>query len=121
MKFAIIKDNKVENVVLADEDFASLQGWVRIPEESNVGVNWGFDGNSFTEILYTENELNKLAKEMRLKRNELLKDSDWTQLGDSPLNADAKLAWALYRETLRMVPQQSEFPLNIIWPPLPTP
>lgn len=59
------------------------------------------------------------AKEARSKRNALLTESDWTQLADSPLDADGKGAWALYRETLRMVPQQSGFPWNVTWPPKP--
>jgi len=63
----------------------------------------------------TENK----ATEIRNDRNQRLADSDWTQLADSPLDADAKLAWSLYRETLRMIPQQPDFPWNVNWPPAP--
>lgn len=56
---------------------------------------------------------------VRSKRDNLLASSDWTQLPDSPLDADAKLVWQLYRETLRMVPQQSGFPWSVEWPPVP--
>lgn len=59
------------------------------------------------------------GKVVRAERNHRLADSDWTQLGDSPLNPDAKGAWQLYRETLRMVPQQPGFPWNVNWPPEP--
>jgi hypothetical protein len=59
------------------------------------------------------------AAEVRQRRNELLTACDWTQLPDAPLDADAKLAWQLYRETLRMVPEQAGFPWNVEWPPLP--
>ncbi len=52
---------------------------------------------------------------MRQIRNAKLAQCDWTQLTDSPLNADAKNAWALYRETLRMVPEQSGFPWTVQW------
>ena len=57
---------------------------------------------------------------IRAERNRRLADCDWTQLADNPLDADAKLAWQLYRETLRMVPEQTEFPWNIEWPPIPS-
>lgn len=60
------------------------------------------------------------ASEVRADRNQRLTESDWTQLQDSPLNADAKLAWQLYRETLRMIPQQAGFPWEVQWPPKPT-
>ena len=59
------------------------------------------------------------ADNIRAERNRRLADCDWTQLVDSPLNADAKLAWALYRETLRMIPQQAGFPYSVQWPPMP--
>jgi hypothetical protein len=59
------------------------------------------------------------AQGMRYERNELLARCDWTQLTDSPLDADDKAAWALYRETLRMIPQQTGFPWNVNWPPTP--
>jgi len=56
---------------------------------------------------------------VRDDRNKRLAECDWTQLADSPLDADAKLAWALYRETLRTVPEQPGFPWNVEWPPVP--
>lgn len=56
---------------------------------------------------------------VRADRNKRLADCDWTQLVDSPLSPDAKLAWQLYRETLRMVPEQPGFPWNVQWPPEP--
>jgi len=59
------------------------------------------------------------AAEVRADRNKRLADCDWTQLADSPLDADAKLAWQLYRETLRMVPEQPGFPWDVEWPPVP--
>jgi hypothetical protein len=59
------------------------------------------------------------SSDVRTDRNRRLADCDWTQLADSPLDADAKLAWALYREALRMVPQQAGFPWNVQWPPEP--
>jgi hypothetical protein len=56
------------------------------------------------------------GKAVRTDRNKRLADCDWTQLADSPLDPDGKLAWALYRETLRMVPQQAGFPWEVVWP-----
>ena len=59
------------------------------------------------------------SNDVRDDRNKRLAECDWTQLADSPLDADAKLAWALYRETLRTVPEQPGFPWNVEWPPVP--
>jgi hypothetical protein len=49
---------------------------------------------------------------IRSARNELLKDSDWTQLSDSPVD---KTAWATYRQALRDITKQAD-PFNIAWP-----
>jgi len=49
-------------------------------------------------------------EEMRRSRNDLLKDSDWTQLPDVPLSVQEKAEWAVYRQALRDVPQQEGFP-----------
>lgn len=60
------------------------------------------------------------SKNVRAERNLRLADCDWTQLTDSPFDQDGKLAWQLYRESLRMVPEQSGFPWNVDWPVKPT-
>jgi len=53
---------------------------------------------------------------MRLKRDNLLKESDWTQLSDASVDS---AAWSTYRQALRDIPSQSEFPFNITWPTQP--
>lgn len=56
---------------------------------------------------------------VRRKRNKLLAISDWTQMSDSPLSSEVKLAWATYRTDLRNVPQQPVEPENVVWPTQP--
>jgi len=41
---------------------------------------------------------------VREKRNELLADSDWTQMDGSPLSDSKKAEWATYRQALRDLP-----------------
>ena len=57
---------------------------------------------------------------VRLERNELLTDCDWTQLSDSPLDTDTKATWVTYRQQLRDIPDQTGFPWNVIWPTPPS-
>ena len=56
------------------------------------------------------------ANAVRVARNNMLKDSDWTQLADSPAD---KTAWATYRQALRDVTQQAGFPWAVTWPDSP--
>ena len=53
---------------------------------------------------------------IRGQRDQLLKDSDWTQVADAPVD---QAAWATYRQALRDIPQQEGFPANVTWPESP--
>jgi hypothetical protein len=53
------------------------------------------------------------AKSVRQQRGEKLKDSDWTQVADAPVD---QAAWAAYRQALRDVTDQEGFPWTIDWP-----
>jgi len=60
---------------------------------------------------------NKLAGEAVIKRQGLLQASDWTQLPDVPVD---KPAWATYRQALRDITEQQDYPLLIDWPEAPS-
>lgn len=49
----------------------------------------------------------------RKKRNDLLLESDWTQVPDAPVD---QAAWATYRQLLRDITAQDNFPFDITWP-----
>ena len=53
------------------------------------------------------------AKSVRDDRNRRLAACDWTQLADAPVD---DLAWATYRQALRDVPNQANFPWTVVWP-----
>ena len=59
------------------------------------------------------------AEKIRIQRNALLAQSDWTQLSDAPLSTVQKTAWAVYRQALRNIPEQSDFPNNVSFPESP--
>ena len=56
------------------------------------------------------------AEAMRKQRNDKLKDSDWTQVADAPVD---KAAWATHRQALRDITAQAGFPWDINWPVAP--
>jgi hypothetical protein len=56
------------------------------------------------------------ATTMRQQRTDRLKDSDWTQVADSPVD---QAAWATYRQALREITAQAGFPWTINWPAQP--
>jgi hypothetical protein len=58
-------------------------------------------------------QTNELPKIVRTERNNLLKQSDWTQVPDAPVN---KEEWAIYRQALRDITNQSGFPTDVVFP-----
>ena len=67
-------------------------------------------------VPYPAPSMDELASQAIIKRNDLLFNCDWTQLPDVPLTEEKKLLWAEYRQNLRDITKQPEFPTNIIWP-----
>lgn len=57
-------------------------------------------------------------EDIRRKRDDLLAQSDWTQLSDVP--NDLKLKYAEYRQALRDVPSSYKSPGDVIWPAKPS-
>lgn len=59
------------------------------------------------------------ADEVRAERNTKLASSDWTQLQDAPLGLEQKAAWSVYRQALRDISTQADFPWDVQWPTKP--
>lgn len=55
----------------------------------------------------------ELSTNIRNQRNKLLNESDWTQLDDAPVD---KQLWVTYRQQLRDITTQINFPWSIEWP-----
>ena len=51
---------------------------------------------------------------LRVKRNELLKDTDWTQTND--IRMENEYEWVTYRQALRDLPTNTEDPIDPVWP-----
>jgi len=66
----------------------------------------------------TQAELEQIvfSQSVRVERDSLLSDSDWTQVADAPVD---KAAWASYRQALRDIPAQTGFPKAVLWPETP--
>ena len=68
------------------------------------------------ETAYKASKDAEQAKSVRASRDEKLKDCDWTQVADAPVD---KAVWATYRQALRDVTTQTGFPWTITWPESP--
>lgn len=87
--------------------FHSIDG-IKIPFTPEEEAEW-----DAKEAEWAAGANDRAAAEIRTERDAKLKESDWTQLVDAPVD---KAAWAIYRQALRDIPQQDGFPHNITWP-----
>ena len=57
-----------------------------------------------------------IVKQVCQKLDRLLAECDWRSLPDSPRD---RVAWIEYRQLLRDITEQSEFPEKVSWPSQP--
>lgn len=71
------------------------------------------------------NKTDTTAKNIITYRNRLLDESDWIVTkaiethAVNGLGVQVPAAWVEYRQALRDIPQQKDFPDNIVWPTIP--
>lgn len=144
MKIAIIQDNQIiqhgEHIVLfpnvsfpinhIDSEWLTENNAVLVnsykttsDDEKLLFVEPYLDGSEVYDVQVVQKNQTDLDTEIaqtadiaRYGRNSLLKDSDWTQTPDAPVD---KSAWLVYRQALRDITLQEGFPFNIFWPEKP--
>ena len=120
-------DNIRRNFVLPLDENNNYPSGQNLTDILNAYVEYDLKGQAIentkasneSEILALVETPTETADTIRIKRQPLLRQSDWTQGSDAPLTAEQKAAWATYRQALRDVTAQAGFPLNVIWPTKP--
>jgi len=57
-------------------------------------------------------------EEIQERKLQMLRDTDWTQLPDSPLDSDTKTKWATFRQAIRDINKDADS-TTINWPSAP--
>jgi hypothetical protein len=115
-RIAIVENDKIVNVVNAPADWVDPDGRELVYAPRGAGVEIGAERQSDGSWKMPEPPVEKVARSVRYQRDQLLDDSDWTQVPDAPVDHQA---WAEYRQALRDLPQQEGFPQEITWPQKP--
>jgi hypothetical protein len=89
-----------------------IEGTPTLIDETYIQI-WNQTDASDSEINY---RIEIKWNEIRNLRDQLLLESDWTQLADSPQATNDN--WKIYRQSLRDITSQSN-PFNISWPAKP--
>jgi len=98
---ALVENGIVTNVILVDKEIPA--GYIVVDYPAVIGLS------------LDQARLNHLDGEARKHRKILLSESDWRALSDNTLSAE----WATYRQALRDITEQPNYPENISWPIVP--
>lgn len=71
------------------------------------------------ELDFNQKMPNRRLKNLRRKRDKMLKDSDWTQLNDAVMSADKMDEWIAYRQKLRDLPALYPNAYDVVFPQKP--
>lgn len=72
------------------------------------------------EAEHLAREEKALAEGARRRRDDQLRTSDWIVIKAQEEGSTIPETWKTYRQALRDVPSQEEFPRNITWPDVPS-
>lgn len=111
--------NELVRVVMANEPSYDSKTQTAVLNSQPSLVNGVWTLGWSVQTLSAEDQAKKQVQQasiVRCDRNNRLTESDWTQVGDAPVD---KQAWATYRQALRDIPAQSGFPWEVTWPAQP--
>ena len=92
-------------VAITDTEVSELTGWTYLK---------GYAPKKSQEQLMAE-----LAQRIRVKRNNLLSQTDYLMMPDYPITKECKDKIIVYRQALRDLTEQKGFPENVVFPTLP--
>lgn len=109
-------DQPVETTQIAEEP---QEAPPHVVDMSRIFVK--FDADSLLAQLRALDTTNANSEKIvRLVRDQLLSHTDWTQAADSPLSPEIKQNFAVFRQTLRDITTDPDYPDNVVFPPIPS-
>ena len=92
-------------VAITDTEVSDLTGWTYL--------------KGFAPKKTEKQKLNELATTIRSKRNSLLAETDYLLMNDYPITDEDLARIKKYRQELRDLTKQENFPKNVVFPNLP--
>ena len=92
-------------VAITDTEVSDLTGWTYL--------------KGYAPKKTEEQKLNELATTIRSKRNSLLAETDYLLMNDYPISAEDLARIKKYRQELRDLTKQENFPTNVVFPDFP--
>ena len=93
------------HVLITDTEVSELNGWTYL--------------KGYAPKKSEEQKLNELATTIRSKRNSLLAETDYLLMPDYPISKEFLEKVKEYRQQLRDITKQENFPENVVFPDFP--
>lgn len=108
--YTVVSEDELSFIKLTNKNPSTGEVWENISEVKEFVATYPYAWTLYSS-LPTQDQLDEVeAAANRAKRNQLLADSDWTQMADSPLTDEAKTAWATHRTNLRDLTAHTNWP-----------
>jgi hypothetical protein len=118
----VVSEDGTREFFLPSYDPATQVYFADAEEAKSIAMKMAANPNAWMPFMSTEDRAAQVlalnSSDQRIKRNQLLADSDWTQMNDSPLSNEAKTSWATYRQSLRDITADESWP-DVTFPDTP--
>jgi hypothetical protein len=120
--YSVVSDDELSFINFTNKNPSTGAIWRNEQEVKNFVSDHPNVWSLYSSLPTEEEQDAMTASNNRLKRNQLLMESDWTQMPDSPLTDEAKTSWATYRSSLRSLPEHENWPSleDADWPTKPS-
>ena len=119
-EFLILQKQENEFILFGSADDATQY----INVETGEIIDKPIKPNDYSEFNWQtkqwEDNLEIARQQVLFKRQQLLAASDWTDTVSAQTRLNNYAEWQTYRQALRDITTQSDYPENIIWPEQPT-
>jgi hypothetical protein len=116
-KYLILNDKGFATCIVhsTNQPDNSVECNIDIGEPPEPGYLFHFESQEWVKQPNEQRFFGLNAKALS-RRKELLYASDWTQLPNGPLTLEVQQQWSTYRQALRDITAQSDYPFNVVWP-----
>jgi hypothetical protein len=93
---------------------------VEIPVQPSSEHTWNWTTKQWENLVTEEMRKAKAAQQVLVERKKLLDSTDWIVIKAMDTGTPIPTAWQTYRQELRDVTNQTDYPYQVTWPTKPT-
>tara|TARA_B100000212_G_C27359191_1_gene527373 strand:- start:981 stop:1379 length:399 start_codon:yes stop_codon:yes gene_type:complete len=120
--YSVVSEDELSFANFTHEDPSTGEPWKNLAHVKKFVEDHPQVWTAYSSLPTKEEQDAMTASNNRMIRNQLLMESDWTQMPDGPLADEVKTSWATYRSSLRSLPEHENWPNleDADWPTKPS-